>query len=175
MGPYTLTGTASETIINGSRKLIPTRLMRMFENTLVVTKAKVKHSTTALSDSLSVKGEIAVADIINNDMEEPNLVTVDVNVVWGDHTFTIPAGSFVAAKTGHSYKCSKVLMDVNDCNTGLVTANINLDKCTFKVSVKKADGLDIGLNNGIVSFDINFNNDGFNEAVNVYVVTGRSY
>jgi hypothetical protein len=176
MGPYTLTGTASETIINGSRKLVPTRLMRMFDDTLVVTKAKAKHSSTMpLSDWLSAKGEIAVADIINDDMEEPNLVTVDVNVVWGDHTFTIPAGSFVAAKTGHSYKCSKVLMDTNDCNAGLVTAQINLDKCAFKVSVKHADGLDIGLNNGIVAFGINFGNDDFNQAVNVYVITGRSY
>jgi hypothetical protein len=176
MSPYTMTGTASETIINGSKKLIPTRLMRMFEDTLVVTKAKAKHSSTkTLSDSLSVKGEIADANIINDDMEEPNLVTVDVNVVWGDHTFTIPAGSFVAAKTGHSYKCSKVLMDVNDCNTGLVTAKIDLDKCTFTVSVKKADGLDVGLDDDIVPFGINFGDDAFDETANVNVVTRRSY
>jgi hypothetical protein len=175
MSPYTLTGTAAETIINGSKKLIPTRLMRMFEDTLVVTKAKVRHSATALSDSLSVKGEIAVANIINDDMEEPNLVTVDVNVVWGDHTFTIPAGRFAAAKTGHSYKCGKVLMDVNDCNTGLVSAKFDLDKCKFKVSVKNADGLDAGLDDNIVSFGINFGDDYFNQPAEVNVVTGRSY
>ncbi|MGA2093737.1 MAG: glycoside hydrolase family 5 protein [Sedimentisphaerales bacterium] len=124
MGPYTLTGTASETIINGSKKLVPTRLMRMFQDTIVVTKAKAKHnSTTPLSDSLSVTGEIAVADIVNNNMEEPNLVKVDVNIVWGDHTFTIPAGRLVAA----------------------------------------ADGLDVGLDDSIVPFGINFGDDDFNE------------
>jgi hypothetical protein len=175
MGTYTLTGTASETIINGSKKLIPTRLMRMFQNTLIVTRTKATHSTKALSDSLSVKGEIAVADINNIDLDEPNLVNVDVNIVWGDHTFTVPAGSLVAAKRGHSYKCSKIPMDTNDCNAGFVTAAIDLDKCTFTISVKNADGLDTGTGDSIVPFGINYQDEYFNETADVNVVTGRSY
>jgi hypothetical protein len=177
MGPYTLTGTASETIINGSKKLVPTRLMRMFQDTIVVTKAKAKHnSTTALSDSLSVKGEIAVKDIINTDLEEPNLVNVDVNIVWGDQTFTVPKHNFIAAKTGHSYKLNKYATGAaNDCNEGQVTAKIDLDKSTFTVSVKNADGLDAGLDDSIVPFGINFGDDDFNEAADVNLVTRRSH
>jgi glucuronoarabinoxylan endo-1,4-beta-xylanase len=176
LGDYLLSGEVNEPIVNGRKKLIPTRLMRTYDDKLVVTKAKVKHnSTTPLSDSLSVKGDIAVKDINDANMNDPNLVRVDVNIVWGDHTFTIPAGSFVAAKTGHSYKCGKVLMDTNDCNAGLVTAKIDLDKCTFMVSVKKAGDLDIGLDDSIVPFGINFGDDDFNEAVDVNVVTGLSY
>ena len=98
------------------------------------------------SDSLSIKGDIAVADM-NLDANEPNLVNEDVVITWGDvndantQTFTIPAGSFKASKKGHLYKCSKinpVITPVEDVNT-LVTASIDLDKCTFTVSITKSD------------------------------------
>ena len=72
MGNYTLSGDANEAIVNG-KKSIPTRLMRTYQDTLIVTKASVKNSTTPSSDSLSVKGDIAVADM-NVDANEPNLV-----------------------------------------------------------------------------------------------------
>jgi O-glycosyl hydrolase len=176
LGDYWLSGEVNEPIVNGPKKTIPTRLMKTYDDKLVVTKAKPKHnSTKPLSDSLSVTGEIAVKDINDANMNEPNLVKVDVNIVWGDHTFTIPAGRLVAAKTGHSYKCSKVLMNTNDCNAGFVTAKIDLDKSTFTISVKKADGLDTGTGDSIVPFGFNYGDDDFNETVNVNVVTGRSY
>ncbi len=142
IGNYTLSGDVDETIVNGT-KTIPPRLMRMYKDTLIVTKAKVKNGTSALSDSLSVSGEIAVEDIAGS-----NLASQDVNVIWGAQTFTIPSSSFVA-KTGHSYKCSKVPVDSN----GLVTATIDLDKCTFAISISKAD---LVVTSGDVVFDLRF-------------------
>ncbi|MBN2019838.1 MAG: hypothetical protein JW749_06395 [Sedimentisphaerales bacterium] len=159
-------GIASESIVNGSRKTIPTRLMRMFDDTLIVTKAK------ATSEKLSVKGEIAVEDIINDDLDEPNLVVSDVNIIWGAQTFTLSAGSFVAKKTGHKYKCSKV--DVSDDgDDGLVTAQFDLDKCTFKLSIKGADSLDTG-DTANVEFGINYGDADFDEVVDVNLPTGSS-
>ena len=66
-------------------------------------------------------------------------------------------------------------MDTNDCDAGLVTAKIDLDKCTFTISVKKADDLDIGLDDSIVPFGTNFGDDDFNKSVDVNIITGRSY
>ena len=136
LGDYTLSGEAGETIVNGPKKLIPIRLMKTYADVLRITKATAKHSTKALSDSFSVSGEIAVEDI-----DGSNLVSQDVNVIWGAQTFTIPANSFNRAKTGHSYKCSKI--DVDPCdspdiNDGIVTATIDLDKCAYTVSLTKA-------------------------------------
>jgi endoglucanase len=146
IGNYTLSGDVDETIVNGT-KTIPTRLMRMYKNTLIVPpgKAKVK------SDSLSVSGEIAVEDINDANMDEPSLVAQDVNIVWGSQTFTIPADSFSAVK-GHSYKCSKINVNPN----GIVTATIDFDKCTFAVSIAKAN-IDAVI--GDVMFGISFNTE----------------
>ena len=141
MGSNELKGNAYEAVVNGT-KTIPTRLMRTYQDTLVVTKAKAKAGSKELSDSLSVSGEIAVEDI-----DGSNLVSQDVNVIWGAQTFTIPADSFTA-KTGHSYKCSKIV-DPN----GIVTATIDLDKCTFAVSIAKAN---IDAVSGTVTFGIRF-------------------
>ena len=158
MGSNELKGNAREAVVNGT-KTIPTRLMRMYKDTLIVTKAKVKNSTSALSDSLSVSGEIAVEDIAGS-----NLASQDVNVIWGAQTFTIPSSSFTA-KTGHSYKCSKINVDPNassDVNDGIITATIDLDKCTFAVSIAKAN---INAVSGDVVFGLRFAD--FNETDDV--------
>ena len=127
VGGYLLTGAADEDIINGSRKTIPTRLMRTYIDTLIVTKVKVKDSPVDGLDSMAVKGEIAVEDI-----NDSNLADVEVIIGFGSDSFTIPAGSFVLIKD-NKYKCSKI--DVTD---GLVTALMDFDKCKFKVLVKNA-------------------------------------
>jgi hypothetical protein len=120
--------------------------MRTYKDTLIVTKAKVKDSAKQSSDSLSVKGDIAVADM-NLNTNEPNLHNEDVVITWSNandtntQTFTIPASSFKASKKGHLYKCSKihpVITPVTDVNT-LITASIDLDKCIFTVSITKAN------------------------------------
>jgi hypothetical protein len=165
MGYYTLTGDVNETIVNGKTTLIPMRLMRMYDDTLVVTSASAKHSTKPLSDSLSAKGFLAVDNI------NVNLHNEDVNFIWGDHAFRVPQGRFVASKTGHLYKCSKVVADTNNGGAGLVTASIDIDQSTFTVSVSKADLLDVMSN--YIKFGVSFAD--FNEVVDVNRVTKRSY
>ena len=151
---YLLTGEADEAIVN-SKKSIPTRLMRTYKDTLIVTKAKAKNSTSALADTFSVSGGIAV----DGDVEDSNLADQDVNIVWGGQTFTIPAGSLVAAKMGNSYKCSKVTVSGE---FGQVTAKFDLDKCTFTVSMK---GANLDVTSGDVVFGINFTD--FNETADL--------
>ena len=146
LGDFVLAGDVNEAIVNGKNKTIPTRLMRLYDDKLVVTKAKVKNSTKKWFNILSVKGDIAVADM-NLYANEPNLCNEDVILTWGDgdvntQTFVIPAGSFTASKKGHTYKCC-IEADANDANVGIVIviATLDLDKCTFTASVKGASGL----------------------------------
>ncbi|MGB7581494.1 MAG: hypothetical protein WBL85_03475, partial [Sedimentisphaerales bacterium] len=160
MGGYQVSGNAGETVVNGSKQSIPARLMRLYKDTLIVTKAKVKNVTKASSDSLSVKGDIAVADM-NLDTNEPNLVTKEVVITLSDvndtntQTFTIPQGSFKASKKGHLYNCGKinpVITPAENINT-LVTASIDLDNCTFTVSIIKSD---LGVASGDAKFGLSF-------------------
>ena len=149
MGNYILAGDANEMVVNGPKTLIPTRLMRLYKDTLIVDKAKARHnSKKASSDTLSVTGDIAVEDM-DIDTNEPNLVTEDVVLTWGDingtptETLTIPAStSFKASRTGHVYKCSKI-HPAEDPNSS-IAAQFDLDKCTFTVSVSKASSVFIG-------------------------------
>jgi hypothetical protein len=163
MGNYIMTGNADETVVNGPKQLIPTRLMRTYDDRVVVNKAKAKRNSKALSDTLSVTGDIAVIDT------DVNLCNEDVNFVWGAQMFSVPPGSFKASKTGHLFKCSKVVADANG-DTGLVTAQVDIDKATFTVSVNGANAIDTS---GSIPFGISFAD--FNETVYVNSVTGRSW
>ncbi|MGA2093739.1 MAG: hypothetical protein ABSH16_10090 [Sedimentisphaerales bacterium] len=59
----------------------------------------------------------------------------------------------------------------------LVSAVIDLDKCTFTISVSKADNLFIGPAPARANFGISFatENGEFDKTRNVNVITGRSY
>jgi hypothetical protein len=166
MGSNELKGNAYEDKVNGT-KTIPTRLMRMYKDTLVVTKAKPKASTKASSDSLSVTGEIA-----DSNTTQPNLNNVPVVITWGDRndannvqTFTIPINSFKIPTTGHLYKLNKnitpIVTPVEDPNTK-VSGTIDLDKCTFALSITKADLTTVS---GEAKFGISFGD--FNETDDV--------
>ncbi len=165
MGYYTLTGDVNEAIVNGKSTLIPTRLMRMYDDTLIVSNASAKHSTSPLSDSLSAKGYLAAEDI------DVNLCNEDVNFIWGEQIFRAPHGRFTPSKTGHLYKCSKVVADTNNGDAGLVTESIDIDKAIFTVSVKSADSLDV--TSDYITFGVNFGD--FNETADVNRITKRSY
>jgi hypothetical protein len=164
MGATTLTGEADEDVINNSRKTIPTRLMRTYQDTLIVTKAKVRASDVAASDSLSVKGDIAVIDV-----EDANLVNAGLVIYWADdseittQTITVPAEYFVPAKSGNVYKCSKAPADEG----GLVSGKFDLDKCMFNLSVK---GTDLGVTTGDVKFGLTIS--AFDEVDDVNLVLG---
>ncbi|MBN2019609.1 MAG: glycoside hydrolase family 5 protein [Sedimentisphaerales bacterium] len=184
-GNTVLSSEVNETIINGYKKNIPTRLMRLYDDALVVTRGKARSSTKPSSDSLKVKGEIAVADM-DLDANEPNLADANttVTITWGDaaetevQTFTVQGDSFTASKKGHTYKCRKVIMDVNDSNEGIVTGKFDLDKCTFMLSVKSASGLYTGPDEAQLGINIANTDDtvdDFDGAAEVNLVTGRSY
>ena len=165
IGTDELSSITDESIVNGTKMLIPTRLMRTYDDKLVVNKAKAKlNSKKASSDTLSVTGDIAVIDT------DVNLYNYDVNFVWGEEMFRVPSHSFKAAKTGHLYKCSKVVADASG-NDGIVTAQLDLDKATFTLSVTGAD--DIDASSTSVSFGISFAD--FNETADVTLSTGRSW
>jgi len=148
-------GFADENTVN-VKNLIPTRLMRTYKDTLVVNKAK------ASSSSLSVTGNIAVIDT------DVNLSGVDVNFIWGAQMFRVPPGSF--NKTGYLFRCSKVVADANG-DTGLVTAQVDIDKATFTLSVSGASAIDAA--SASIPFGISFAD--FNEIIVVNRVTGRSW
>ncbi len=169
LGSDELKGQATEAVVNGT-KTIPTRLMRAYKDTLIVPpgKTKVKSSTKASSDSLSVTGEIAVQDINTTD---PNLYGIPVVITWIDsndlnnvQTFTIPIHSFKIPKTGRLYKCSKIEPNVAPVAepNARVAASIDLDKCTFAVSITKAD---LNAVSGQTKFGIRFGD--FNEVNDV--------
>jgi len=160
IGNYTLSGDVDETIVNGSRQLIPTRLMRTYDDRVVVNKVKAKQSGT-----LSVAGDIAVRDA------DVNLCSKDVNFIWGGKMFSVPPGSFKVSKPGqHLFRCSKVAGDANG-NTGHVTAQVDTDKATFTLSVTGANAIDT--TPASIPFGIRFAD--FNETVYVNSVTGRSW
>jgi hypothetical protein len=165
MGYYTLTGDVNEAIVNGKSVLIPTRLMRMYDDTLITSNASAKHGAKPSSDSLSAKGFLAVENI------GVNLHNEDVNFIWGNKVFRVPQGKFTASKTGHLYKCSKVVADTSNGSAGLVTASIDIDNATFALSVSAADSLDV--TSDYTAFGINFGD--FNEIDDVSRVTKRSY
>jgi hypothetical protein len=170
LGSNEIKGNVDETVVNGLTKTIPTRLMRMYKDTLVVTpgKTKVKSLAKPSSDSLSIAGEIAVRDI---NATQPNLHNMPVVITWGDNdannvqTFTILADSFKEPTTGRSYKLnSKInptITPVPDSNT-IVSGTIDLDKCTFALSITKAD---LDTVSGAATFGIAFAD--FNEVNDV--------
>jgi hypothetical protein len=154
IGDVTISATADETIINGAKKKIPIRLMRMYADTLRITKAKAKAGTT---DSFAVKGEIAVETVDTIDLTDEEMV-----ISWGDtQTFTIPAGSFRQTRaTARVYKCSKVMID----DGAIATCKFDLDKCKFNISIKNAY---LDETSGAVDFGISFAD--FDESATLYL------
>ncbi len=134
LGDFVFSGDADETIVNG-KDPIPLSLMGAYKNTLAVSKISVRNSTKPLKDSFSAKGSITVGDINGSNLANSALV-----ITWADgngasvQTFTIPAHSFKAPKKKHSYKCTNIR--ATEAGGGKVSANINMDKCTFTLSVK---------------------------------------
>jgi hypothetical protein len=146
IGDYYTMGEIDEVIVNGPKVPIPILLMMGVKNALRVDKCQVKQGKKPNSDQLSVKGEIAVEDI-----NDSNLAGEDVVITWGGRTFTIQEGGFKAAKTGKSYKCSKV----NATEGGVVSAQINFDMCSFMITITDTNASPVDFESG-VEFGISF-------------------
>jgi len=128
LGSNRLSGQASEDVVNGTRTIIPTRLMRTYKDTLVVTSATDFNDpcSTKYWDNFRVKGEIAVEDVNDSRLDNQEVI-----ITWGAQTYTVDAGSFTNTR-GNVYKCKNAPASPN----GLVNATIDLDKCKFDAKVR---------------------------------------
>ena len=121
---------ANEEVINGA-KPIPLCLLSGFSDALRIDKAKVKSGNKG--DSLAVIGGLAAQE---NDLD---FTQEEVTIRWGD-TFneTLPLGSFTRKKgNAFIYKRPKGLVGFH-----IAAAKIDLDKCTFILTIIKAPTLD---------------------------------
>jgi hypothetical protein len=149
VGNYVGVGEADEYIVNGPRRKIPIQLMMGVKDILRVDKCNVTSGKNPSTDSLSVKGAIALKNICN--------LTVEVvTITWGTQTFTIPAGSFQSKN--NTFTCRNVEV----AEGGIVSAKFDFIKCSFTIAIKKAA---IQSKSGTVNFGIAFGS--FNESVEV--------
>lgn len=127
-GPYRGAMLVTETEKVNKGKPLPICLLSGVEDTLRVDKAKVKSGRNG--DSLSVQGGIAAEDMALNFNQET------VTVVWGDFQETLSQGD-LEVKKGRNYYYKKP----KDGPGAISSLSINLDKCTFKLSIKEAPEL----------------------------------
>lgn len=139
-GPYRGAVLAEETNAEkvNKGKPLPICLLADQEDTLRVDKAKVKSKKKG--DSLSVQGAISAGDPMLDLSQET------VTVVWGDFQETLSQGD-LEVKKGRKYYYKKP----KNGPGAISTLSINLDKCTFKLSIKEAPEL---AKEGTVPFEI---------------------
>ena len=130
-------------IVNG-KKPIPMQLLAGYEDSLRVDKCKFKRGTKFSTDSLVIQGAIAVEDT-SVDIAEEDVVVV----TWGDYSVTLLADNVfrVGAKEVFKYKRPK------GSDSSVAAAIFDLEKCIFKIVIKKAD---IGLQGDPIDFNIQF-------------------
>jgi CHRD domain-containing protein/GLUG motif-containing protein len=109
-------------------KPLPICLLSAVEDALRADKAKVK--TSKKGDSLTAQGGIAAGEI-SLDLNQET-----VTIEWGDFSETLIAGSLVAKKgRNYSYKKPKNGPEL------MSSLSIDLDKCSFKLTLKEAPEL----------------------------------
>jgi hypothetical protein len=124
-GDYRYYGEADESIVNGKQR-IPIRLMRNYRDEIRISKAVSKRGKAPSTDQLSITGEIAAADVAGT-----NVSALPVIIMWGEQSFTLPAGSFQKGK-GNVYTCRNAASSEG----GLFSCKIDLDKCIFSILAK---------------------------------------
>jgi len=143
-GPYQgailLAETNAEKVNKG--KPLPICLLAGVEDAMRVDKAKVKSSRKG--DSLSVQGGFAAGDSWLNLNQET------VTIEWGDFSETLSEGN-LKPKKGRNYSYKKPKGGLGTIST----LAVNLDKCTFKLSIKAAPEL---TQQGTVIFKIHSEN-----------------
>jgi|GEM_PF-4673216 len=146
LGDFAAAGTAQENVING-KKLLPICLLYGDSDTLRVKNRKVNKKAT----SLAVSGEFTMAD------PELDLSTVPITITWGQQEFVIPATDLTRHKSGKKiFAGKKIALQSGE----IAKVNFNLEKCTYKISIKNAAELS---RTGTVPFAIKFGNDGFQQ------------
>ena len=130
-------------IING-KKPIPMQLLAGDKDSLRVDKCKFRlYPEKDSKDYLKIQGAIAVWDTSVDIAEE------DVVVIWGDYSVTLPADNMFRIREKEVFKYKKP----KGSDSSVAVAKFDLEKCTFKIVIKKAD---IGPQNNPVDFNIQF-------------------
>ncbi len=138
-------------IVNG-KKPIPMQLLTGYEDSLRVDKCKFKRGTKFSTDSLVIQGAIAVEDT------SVNIAHEDVVVTWGDYSVMLPWHNMFRIKGKEVFKYKKP----KGSDSSVAAAIFDLEKCTFKIVIKKAN---IGSQDNPVDFNIQFAD--FNETIPV--------
>jgi hypothetical protein len=124
IGSYTGAADIDETIVNGTNKPIPIKLLMGVEDSLRVDKIGVKRSTKPSNDQLTARGGFSVTDTAVNMVSVPLAITLD------SQTFTIPAGSFKAGT--NKFTCSNIVLS----DGSVATASFNLRTSNFSLKIK---------------------------------------
>jgi hypothetical protein len=152
-GDYAGWDNPDEDIING-RRPVPMLFMSSYANKLRVDKASVNDSQRLQSDSLVVKGALAVFN------EDIDLTNEQLTVSWANQTFVFPVGSFIQKGTLKKYVCSRRYLS----DGSLVRGSIDLTRTKFKIIIKKVN---IESMSGIIPFRLKFGE--FDESVSIIV------
>jgi len=146
---FEVSSEVDEDIINGSKKFASLCLLSGHTDALRIKSAKVGKK----ADTLKIQGEIAG----DADNQNADLAAIPVTIRWGDVDFVIPAEKFIDKKNSGKFTVKKLELPGNGA---ILTATIDLQKCTFKISVRNSPTL---MNSGIVSFVIEFGD--FNQLI----------
>ena len=114
-------------VING-KKSMPTMLLAGAEDNLTVDSINFKDSYKEYSDMLNVKGSIAVSDT------DYDFTSGYIKVSYGDYIIILDAEDLkkIGKKNAFKYKGKFVSGET-------VTAKFDFDKCTYSISIKKAE------------------------------------
>jgi len=122
IGASTAATEVNETIINGKSRPIPIKLMMGVKDSLRIDKFTAKRRAT--TDYFTVRGGFAVQNTGVNMVNEPFIVTL------GGQTFTIPAGSFKANRSG--FACSRITL----ADDSVAAASFNFARSAFTLTIK---------------------------------------
>ena len=132
----------NETVVNGTKKLVPYQLMMDVQNSLMADRVKVRRSSKLDSDSLTISGRFTAAS--DPHLSNPLVITV------GSQTFTVPGNLFIDTLIKNGTVSCRNAASI-EYPLALVTAKLNYAKCTFSISIKNASitppgNVDFGIN-----------------------------
>ncbi|MBI9018582.1 MAG: hypothetical protein JEZ07_15120 [Phycisphaerae bacterium] len=154
-------------VINGKNP-VPIQLLLGIDDTLGVKKVKFKlDQKKPENDTLKIQGTISVKDTA------VDIANQDVLISWGNYSLTLAAEDFsrIGNKKSFKYKKSNDKDDDKDDdddddddgtddetenevhNSSVAAVIFDLEKCTFKISIKNAD---IGIQDNPLDFAVKF-------------------
>lgn len=128
VGNWYAATTVDETIVNGKNP-IPMVLLMGVKNSLSTNKFKIKKSSKADSDQLTISGSFSAQDASIN-MADANFI-----VTFNGQSFTLAVDSFKQSKL--AYKCSKIAP--TEDGMAELTASFDFGKATFALSLTRAN------------------------------------